>query len=101
MTGRALSLAAAAAVAAVMSVRGAPPQAAPPQPASVPTMVAPPAPADAAPGVRFIDGTKASGLAAFQHRSGTPAKRYVFETTGSGVALWDFDRLSRRAGRGE
>ena len=57
----------------------------------MPTIAAPPASADAAAGVRFVDATEASGLASFQHRSGTPAKRYVFETTGSGVALWDFD----------
>ena len=27
-------------------------------------------------------------MSAFQHRSGTLEKRYVVETTGSGVALW-------------
>ena len=75
-----------AAVAAAIAVSAAPRQAAP-----VPTIAAPPAPADAAAGVRFVDRTEASGLAGFQHRSGTPAKRYVHETTGSGVALWDFD----------
>ena len=57
----------------------------------MPTIAAPPAPADAAAGVRFVDVTEASGLAGFQHRSGTPAKGYIIETTGSGVALWDFD----------
>ena len=57
----------------------------------MPTLAAPPAPADAAAGVRFVDRTEVSGLAGFQHRSGTPAKRYIHETTGSGVALWDFD----------
>ena len=46
-------------------------------------------------GVRFVDRTEASGLSAFQHRSGTPEKRYIVETTGSGVALWDFDRDGR------
>ena len=86
MTRRALSLALIATVAAIIGVSAAPRQA-----ASVPTIAAPPAPAAASAGVRFVDGTDLSGLAAFQHRSGTPAKRYVHETTGSGVALWDFD----------
>jgi enediyne biosynthesis protein E4 len=86
MTRRALPLAVTAAIAAAFAVTAAPRQAPP-----VPTIAAPPASADAAAGVRFVDATEASGLAAFQHRSGTPAKRYVFETTGSGVALWDFD----------
>jgi hypothetical protein len=65
------------------------------QAARAPTLDAPPAPAEAAAGVRFVDRTEASGLAGFQHRSGTPEKRYVVETTGSGVALWDFDRDGR------
>ena len=81
-----LPLAVIAAVAAAIAVTAAPRQAAP-----VPTIAAPPAPAEAAAGVRFVDATEMSGLAGFQHRSGTPAKRYVHETTGSGVALWDFD----------
>ena len=66
-----------------------------PQSTRSPTLQAPPAPPNAAAGVRFVDRTEASGLAAFQHRSGTPEKRYVVETTGSGVALWDFDRDGR------
>ncbi len=86
MTRRALPLAVTAAIAAAIAVTAASRQAPP-----VPTIAAPAALADAAANVRFVDATEASGLAAFQHRSGTPAKRYVFETTGSGVALWDFD----------
>jgi len=59
-----------------------------PQPATV----APPAPsAEAAPGVSFVDVTRAAGLASFQHVSGSPAKNYIIEATGSGVALWDYD----------
>jgi len=89
-TALALCAASATAVATAIVSGAAPPQA--PRPA---TLEAPPAPADAAGGVRFVDRTEASGLAAFQHRSGAPEKRYVVETTGSGVALWDFDRDGR------
>jgi enediyne biosynthesis protein E4 len=61
-----------------------------------PTRDAPPASADAAAGVRFVDRTADAGLAGFTHRSGTPEKRYVVETTGSGVAVFDFDRDGRQ-----
>ncbi len=90
MTARAALLVACAAGATAIVTAAAPRQAGRP-----PTLEAPPAPADAAPGVRFVDRTEASGLSAFQHRSGTPDKRYIVETTGSGVALWDFDRDGR------
>ena len=94
MTARAAVLVICAACATAIAtgiVSGAAPRQAP----RPPTLEAPPAPAGAAVGVRFVDRTEASGLAAFQHRSGTPEKRYVVETTGSGVALWDFDRDGR------
>ena len=55
-----------------------------------PTVVAPPS-ADAAPGVAFTDATPASGLGAFRHVSGGPAKDYIVDATGSGVALVDYD----------
>jgi hypothetical protein len=90
VTARATMLAVCAAGAAVIM-----PSAAPPQAMRAPTLDAPPAPGDAAAGVRFVDRTEASGLSAFQHRSGTPEKRYIVETTGSGLALWDFDRDGR------
>ena len=90
MTARA-TLLLACAVSAATIVAGAAPR----QAARAATLEAPPAPADAPAGVRFVDRTEASGLSAFQHRSGTLEKRYVVETTGSGVALWDFDRDGR------
>src|SRR5450631_230912 len=45
---------------------------------------------DGAP-VVFEDITKKSGLEAFRHRSGTPEKKSIIETPGSGVALLDYD----------
>src|SRR6266566_4664709 len=45
---------------------------------------------DGAP-VIFIDLTHAAGLDIFHHRSGTPEKRTIPETPGSGVALLDYD----------
>jgi hypothetical protein len=57
-----------------------------------PTRQIPPASPHAAPGVRFADVTAASGLSGFRHVSGGAGKNYIIETTGSGVALWDFDR---------
>jgi hypothetical protein len=55
------------------------------------TLAVPRASTDAAPGVSFEDVTVASGLAAFRHVAGDPHKPYIPETTGSGVALIDFD----------
>jgi hypothetical protein len=51
----------------------------------------PPASPHAAGNVRFTDVTLESGLAGFRHVSGGAGKDYIIETTGSGVALWDFD----------
>jgi hypothetical protein len=41
--------------------------------------------------VIFVDVTHASGIDKFHHRSGTPEKRTILETPGSGVALLDYD----------
>src|SRR5215470_6790185 len=41
--------------------------------------------------VVFADVTKEAGLTKFHHRSGTPEKRTIIETPGSGVALLDYD----------
>src|SRR5205085_3497744 len=45
---------------------------------------------DGAP-VVFVDVTRQSGLDRFHHRSGTPQKKTIIETPGSGVALLDYD----------
>ena len=45
---------------------------------------------DGAP-VVFADITHVAGLDKFHHRSGTPEKRTIIETPGSGVALLDYD----------
>src|ERR1700757_3064289 len=45
---------------------------------------------DGAP-VVFVDVTHAAGLDKFHHRSGTPEKKTILETPGSGVALLDYD----------
>ena len=39
----------------------------------------------------FQDTAKQSGLAAWQHKMGTPQKNYIIETVGSGVGLIDYD----------
>jgi hypothetical protein len=39
----------------------------------------------------FEDATQASGLARWHHTMGTPDKRFILETVGSGVALFDYD----------
>lgn len=41
--------------------------------------------------VIFEDITKAAGLSSWQHVMGTPQKKYILETDGSGVALIDYD----------
>ena len=56
-----------------------------------PTRHVPPASPHAARAVTFDDVTDASGLSAFRHVSGTADKHFLIETTGSGVALFDFD----------
>jgi enediyne biosynthesis protein E4 len=60
------------------------------QKAPPPTVVALPT-AQAAAGVTFSDTSAASGLATFRHVSGGPAKDYLIEAAGSGVAVWDYD----------
>ncbi|MPZ18303.1 MAG: CRTAC1 family protein [Luteitalea sp.] len=57
-----------------------------------PTKGAPPASAHAAPDVRYVDVTDDAGLSGFRHVSGGAEKDYIIETTGSGVAMVDFDR---------
>jgi hypothetical protein len=41
--------------------------------------------------VVFEEVTDKTALASFQHRSGTPQKNYIFETTSGGVAIFDYD----------
>jgi hypothetical protein len=41
--------------------------------------------------VVFRDDTVKSGLASFHHRMGTPEKKFILDTIGSGVALLDYD----------
>jgi hypothetical protein len=60
-----------------------------------PTKRTPPPSPNAAPGVTYRDVTAAAGLSGFTHVSGTADKNYIVETTGSGVALWDFDNDGR------
>jgi enediyne biosynthesis protein E4 len=62
------------------------------QQAVPPTRQVPPASPNAAANVRFDDVTAQAGLAGFRHVSGSAEKNYILETTGSGVALLDFDR---------
>jgi len=46
---------------------------------------------DAGP-VVFKDVTRAAGLSKWKHAMGTPEKKYILETDGSGVGLIDYDR---------
>ena len=39
----------------------------------------------------FQDVSEKAGLNVWRHKMGTPAKNYILETTGSGVALLDYD----------
>jgi len=39
----------------------------------------------------FQDVSEKAGLTVWQHKMGTPQKNYILETTGSGVALLDYD----------
>jgi hypothetical protein len=41
--------------------------------------------------VIFVDATYVAGLDKFRHRAGTPEKKTILETPGSGVALLDYD----------
>jgi hypothetical protein len=43
----------------------------------------------------FEDVTDKTALAAFRHRSGSPEKNYIFETTSGGVAIFDYDSDGR------
>jgi hypothetical protein len=58
-------------------------------PAPAPRAAAP-APPSGSPGIRFTDVTAASGVR-FIHNSGRAGKKYLPETMGSGVALFDAD----------
>ncbi len=78
MTSRLLSLAVIAAGTALLAQ-------------SPPTVAVPPASPHAAANVSYADVTAAAGLAGFRHVSGSPEKSYLLETTGSGVAMADFD----------
>ena len=41
--------------------------------------------------VVFEDVTKAAGLSGWSHKMGTPEKKFIIDTDGSGVALLDYD----------
>jgi hypothetical protein len=41
--------------------------------------------------VVFEDATDKTALSNFKHRSGTPAKDYIFEAPSGGVAIFDYD----------
>jgi hypothetical protein len=41
--------------------------------------------------ILFQDVAEKAGLTTFHHQMGTPAKRYILESIGSGVALLDYD----------
>src|SRR6516164_8553706 len=44
-----------------------------------------------APGPWFVDVAKQAGLTAFRDTCGSPAKDYLVETVGSGVAVFDYN----------
>ncbi len=46
---------------------------------------------DAKAPVVFEDVTDKTAMANFKHRSGSPQKNYIFETTSGGVAIFDYD----------
>ncbi|HEU0176301.1 MAG TPA: CRTAC1 family protein [Blastocatellia bacterium] len=56
-----------------------------------PTAQVPKPSANAAPGVSFVDVTKAAGISGFRFVSGAPAKDYLIEATGAGCAFVDYD----------
>jgi enediyne biosynthesis protein E4 len=56
-----------------------------------PTVVVPPPSPSAAAGVTFADITRPAGLASFHRQSGSPAKDYLLEAKGGGVAVSDLD----------
>jgi hypothetical protein len=47
------------------------------------------------PAITFVDATQTAGLASWRHVSGEAGKKYLIESTGSGVALWDYDQDGR------
>ncbi len=57
----------------------------------IPTRTVPPPSPYATKGVAYEDITSASGVGGFRYRAGEPLKPFLPETTGSGVALIDFD----------
>ncbi len=58
--------------------------------AAAATQAPPPARPPAA-GISYADITASAGLSGFRHVSGDPAKNYIIEATGSGVAMFDYD----------
>src|SRR6476620_3634227 len=46
------------------------------------------------PDVRFVDATKAAGIA-FAHKNSATSNKYLIETMGGGVALLDYDNDGR------
>lgn len=56
-----------------------------------PTKQVPAASPHAPPNVTYADITARAGLSGFRHVSGSAAKNYVMEATGSGVATFDYD----------
>lgn len=57
----------------------------------IPTRAVPPPSSHATKGVAYEDITSASGVNSFRYSAGEPLKPFLPETTGSGVALIDFD----------
>jgi hypothetical protein len=55
------------------------------------TLVPPAASPTDAPGVTFSEVARAAGIATFHRVSGSPAKEYLLEAKGGGVALFDAD----------
>ena len=53
--------------------------------------VSPPTPSPHPPKVNFVDVAPSAGLIAKTEDGGDKTKRYIIETTGSGVAAFDFD----------
>ena len=56
-----------------------------------------PAPAIAQPVVNFVDVAEKSGLTFTNVFGGLTAKKYIIETTGTGVAIFDYDNEIGRA----
>jgi hypothetical protein len=58
---------------------------------TIPTRTVPPPSPDASNGVVYDDITSSSGVGSFRYQAGERLKPFLPETTGSGVALIDFD----------